>query len=247
MAQDDRSEVDAVQASYRLSMPRIKDALRPYVLIGRRVRRDRPTINKLAWAQPPSFSQFGEDQFLMRYFESQSDGFYVDVGAYHPFNGSNTFLLSDRGWRGLNLEPAPDGLAQLRRHRPRDINLPLAVASVEGEVQFSLAGAFAGIVSDERPWGDMTAATVTVKARPLAAILDDHLPTGQTIDLLDVDCEGLDLDVLRSNDWDRYRPRLVLAEALDDETRSEITAFLARVDYRLLTRLDLTLIFERTA
>lgn len=223
---------------------RLKDALRPYALIARRVRRDRPTLNKLAWAQPPSFSQFGEDRFLTRYFEDRPLGFYVDVGAYHPFNASNTFLLYDRGWRGINLEPAPEGLAQLQRHRPRDINLPLAVASEAGQVAFSMSGAFGGIVDPRRPWGDDAEPSVLVDAKPLSQILDEHLPAGQTIDLLDVDCEGLDAAVLASNDWDRYRPDLVLAEAHDQSSTSELESLMTDVGYQFKTRFDLTLIFE---
>ena len=38
--------------------------------------------------------------------------------------------------------------------------------------------------------------------RTLAHVLDEHLGS-QAIDLLEVDCEGPDLDVLRPNDWGR--------------------------------------------
>ena len=56
------------------------------------------------------------------------------------------FSLYKRGWHGLNLDPSPDGLAALMRYRPRDVNLPIAVASVEKEVGYNLAGSFAGII-----------------------------------------------------------------------------------------------------
>ena len=223
----------------------LKRLLRPYVLIGRRIRRERLTVNKAAWAQPLSFSQFGEDRFLARFFQNQSNGFYVDVGAYHPFNASNTFLLYDRGWSGINLEPAPDGLAELRRHRPRDINLPIAVAPEAGRVTYSMSGAFAGIVDEQRLWTDASGRT-TVDAMPLSEILDKHLPSGQAIDLLDVDCEGHDVAVLRSNDWDRYRPTLVLAEAHRDEDISTLNHLMEEVGYRLRSQFDLTLIYEVT-
>jgi hypothetical protein len=101
--------------------PKLRDALLPYLLAARRLRREPPRLQSFGYAQPRSFSQFGEDRFLLRYFRDQTSGFYVDVGASHPFSFSNTYLLYERGWRGLNLEPAPDDFALLQRHRPRDV------------------------------------------------------------------------------------------------------------------------------
>jgi FkbM family methyltransferase len=223
---------------------RAKDALRQYVRVAKRLRRDWPTVTDLAWSQPRSFSLFGEDRYLIHYFDQQLAGFYVDVGAFHPFFASNTYLLYRRGWHGINLEPAPAGVAALRRHRPRDINLPIAVASAEGSAVFRLAGEYAGIADDQYLWGAGGGDLITVATRTLGHVLDEHLPSGQPIDVLDVDCEGRDLDVLRSNDWLRYRPRLILAEAHSADEERDLTAFLQSVDYVPLTQLQLTLVFE---
>lgn len=225
-------------------MSRLKDVVRPYVLAARRIRHDPPTLASVAWAQQRSFSQFGEDRFLLRYFGAQPAGFYVDVGAYHPFSFSNTYLLYRRGWSGINLEPAPEALSVLKQHRPRDICLPLAVSSRVGSAPFSLSGAFAGILDEHRMWDDMGAGRITVETDRLANILDRYLPKGRSIDLLDVDCEGNDLDVLLSNDWDRYRPRLVLAEAHDADRGRQLSEFLRTVNYAERTRLELTIVFE---
>jgi FkbM family methyltransferase len=225
--------------------PKLRDALLPYLLAARRLRRDPPRLQSFGYAQPRSFSQFGEDRFLLRYFRDQTSGFYVDVGASHPFSFSNTYLLYERGWRGLNLEPAPDDFALLRRHRPRDVNLPIAVSSTVRDVQFSLAGTFGGIVDEQHMWAETEAEQITLRTQTLSRVLAEHLPTGQQIDLLDVDCEGHDLDVLRSNEWETHRPRLILAEAHGEDAREAITTFLGGVDYRLLTRIELTLAYER--
>jgi FkbM family methyltransferase len=217
--------------------------LLPYVLACRRLRRDWPSVAELAWSQQRSFSQFGEDLYLLRYFDAQMEGFYVDVGALHPFTFSNTYLLHRCGWRGINIEPAPDGAMAFRRYRPRDVNLQVAVASAEGQVPFRLAGPFAAIDDEHNPSRSMPAERIVVATRTLASVLDQHDP-GCPIDLLDVDCEGRDLDVLQSNDWERFRPRLILAEAHDDHGAGLITEFLTSVGYRPLTRLELTFVFE---
>jgi len=53
-----------------------------------------------------------------------------------------------------------------------------------------------------------------VNVLPLSLVLDSNLPVGQNIDFMSVDVEGLDFDVLKSNDWTKYRPKFVLAEIL---------------------------------
>jgi hypothetical protein len=109
----------------------LRDRLRPYRQIVQRIRRERPTLSTLALGRS-SFSQFGEDLFLASRFAGKRDGFYVDVGAFHPFNWSNTCLLYQRGWRGLNIEPDPEAIRLFERHRRRDLNVRTAVAGTPG-------------------------------------------------------------------------------------------------------------------
>jgi FkbM family methyltransferase len=172
----------------RFRLVPIKDLLLPYFLTARRLLRDRPAITELAWSRERSFSQFGEDLFLRRHFDGLADSFYVDVGALHPFQFSNTFLLYKRGWRGINIEPSPDGAAAFRRYRPRDINLDVAISSSGGDVRFRLAGPFAGIDDEHLASRSVPAESIVVPTRTLASVLDEHA-ADTPIDLLDVDCE----------------------------------------------------------
>ncbi|HEX3616086.1 MAG TPA: FkbM family methyltransferase [Solirubrobacteraceae bacterium] len=180
----------------------------------------------------------------MARFADKRDGFYVDVGAFHPFRWSNTCLLYQRGWRGLNIEPDPEALATFELHRTRDLNLQIAIANKSGEASFARSGEYAGIDGEGYLWSDREAERIKVTMRPLASVLEEHLPAGQGIDLLDVDCEGLDLEVLQSNDWQRFRPTIVLAEAHGTEGTALLTSFMESVGYQQLTRFHLTLVFE---
>ena len=74
-----------------------------------------------------SYSQEGEDLLLRRIFEHQKNGFYVDVGAHHPFRFSNTYLLYKCGWRGINIDAMPGSMRLFRRFRARDINIECGV------------------------------------------------------------------------------------------------------------------------
>src|SRR4051812_44497014 len=75
-----------------------------------------------------SWAQEGEDLVLRRFFEGQKKGFYVDVGAHHPHQYSNTFWFYRRGWRGINIDAMPGCMEGFEQHRPGDVNLELAVS-----------------------------------------------------------------------------------------------------------------------
>lgn len=169
-----------------------------------------------------SFSQEGEDLLLRRLMGERSRGFYVDVGAHHPRRFSNTTYFYMAGWRGMNIEPAPHAIDLFRRTRPRDINLGLGVAEAAGEMTYYLFDEPALNTFDETlkrqresdtPYRSVGVSRVRVER--LDRIFAEHLPIGQSIDFMSIDVEGFDLPVLRSNDWQVYRPHFVLAEALD--------------------------------
>ena len=50
------------------------------------------------------YSRWGEDSFLVDYFKNTSNGRYIDIGSFHPFRGSNTYLLYKKGWSGINID-----------------------------------------------------------------------------------------------------------------------------------------------
>ncbi len=210
-----------------------------------------------------SFSQEGEDRLIGRMLETigisprDHRGFYVDVGAHHPSRFSNTYFWYLKGWRGINIDARPDIHDEFNRVRSRDINLELGIAATEGELEFSVfkeaaLNTFDPTVARDRieNAGYERLKTVTVRTRPLASVLDEYMPPNTTIDFMSVDVEGLDLEVLQSNDWERYRPAIVLAEACDhlevtDAVESELSQFLISQGYVATSKLMHTLGFIR--
>ena len=80
-------------------------------------------------------------------------------------------------------------------------------------------------------------------------LLAEHLPAGQLIDFLSIDVEGLDLQVLRSNDWSRFRSRALLVEArgveLDSLGLDPACSFARSVGYRPVAKTVNTVIFTQ--
>ena len=82
------------------------------------------------------YSQEGEDMILQRMFGQRREGFFVDVGAHHPFRYSNTYLFYKKGWRGINIDATPGSMREFEKYRPADINLEVAVSQTPGEFCF---------------------------------------------------------------------------------------------------------------
>ena len=203
-----------------------------------------------------SFSQEGEDLFLKRYFGDQPNGFYIDIGAHHPKRFSNTFVFYQKGWSGINVDPLPNVMRLFRKERPRDINLELGISQMAGKLKYYMFNepALNTFSADEanKKNGFRNYKIIDTKfidTLPLSKVLTDYLPANQIIDFLTVDVEGLDLEVIRSNDWEKFRPRLVLVEdlkrgSLDEIQDNQVYLKMSEIGYALIGKTFNTLIFE---
>lgn len=206
------------------------------------VRRMARTMRGASSYRRESYAQEGEDLVLARLLEPVGKGFYVDVGAHHPFRFSNTFLFYRMGWRGINIDAMPGSMRLFRRHRRRDINLEIGIAERESAMPFFMFEEPAYNTFDHQAAERLSDLGKTrllgmqlVLCRPLREVLARHLPAGQRIDFLAIDAEGLDPVVLSSNDWNAYRPRVVVIEMVGVSLRgvanSSQAGFLRRWGY----------------
>ncbi len=164
-----------------------------------------------------SYSQYMEDIVLAALLQGSKDGFYVDVGANDEEYHSVTKHFYEMGWRGINIEPIPHLFKQFGKKRKRDINLNVAISENEGELNFREYPDHNGLstLSQESqiensklnlPYKDYK-----VPVRSLKSIFGEY--DVKTIDFLKIDVEGYEYEVLKSNDWDKYRPRVICIEA----------------------------------
>jgi FkbM family methyltransferase len=199
-----------------------------------------------------SFSQFGEDLAVLRLAEqfASGKGAYVDAGAYHPIFGSNTLLLYKNGWRGINIDLAPERIAEFQRARPYDDNVVACLSDKAASAKV----AHYEIPSTDRivEANDMgqqslvgckpvrfSAATTTT----LTQVIERSSFRFEDIKYLNIDCEGHDLRVLRGLDFDRCRPRIVSVEAWNLAGREAIEDFLTPYGYRIEIVIPPTIIF----
>jgi FkbM family methyltransferase len=183
-----------------------------------------------AGAARVSYSQQGEDIVVRGIFDllHLAKPSYIDIGAYHPIVNSNTYLLYLGGSRGVLVEPNPAFTPLLRSTRPGDRVLPIGIGIREDGAAdyYVIAGpgqdnTFSKTQADElvRQHGPSALqAVIKMPLRTLSHVLDEEFPTGGP-DFFSIDIEGMDLDVLKTLDWERHRPKVFCVETTAEGAR----------------------------
>jgi len=203
-----------------------------------------------------SYSQEGEDMILRRIFEKKQKGFYVDVGAHHPQRFSNTYFFYKKGWRGINIDAMPGSMKLFDKFRPRDINIEKAISNQKQMLTYYVfnepaLNGFSKEISNERNNKNnyKIIHKIEIETTTLEDILDKYLPKNQQIDFLSIDVEGLDFEVLQSNNFSKYRPKVILVEILGSNLSklydNKITQYLLHYGYQIYAKTVNTVIFKR--
>ena len=159
------------------------------------------------------FPAGSEEALKAGFFRGTATGFFVDVGANAPQDGSQSFSLEGRGWSGVLVEPQPDLAGQLRRERRARV---YAVACSKPEhagktLTLHLAGIQSSLDANFYVAGMRRAGSVEVPVMTLDQVLEDA-GAPQPLDFASIDVEGHELDVLAGFDLARWQPRLLLIE-----------------------------------
>jgi FkbM family methyltransferase len=186
-----------------------------------------------------SYTQNLEDYHLSLAFAGQRTGRYIDIGAGHPIADNVSFWFYERGWRGIAVEPQADLVALYPRLRPRDVVVQSLVGRACGEGDFHAVDRLHGFsttverhAQQARQFG-ADYRTLRVPVVTLARLCEQH--PGE-IDFLKIDVEGGESDVLAGGDWQRYRPKVIVIEAVlpgsGEPAWSEWEPFLLAQGYR---------------
>ena len=187
------------------------------------------------------YSQHGEDMVIETLLQKKR-GFYVDIGCHHPKSMSNTYRLYKKGWRGVNVDANPDLIKKFKRARPQDICVCEAISDQQQELTFYEFDSAAVSTLDEvqvegwkKKWRVVNERKVLTKT--LTDILDEQ-QIKEKIDFLSIDVEGHDFQVLKSLDFTKYRPYVIVIEMhefdITQPTNSKIYNFLLEKGYQLV-------------
>jgi FkbM family methyltransferase len=183
-----------------------------------------------------------QDDYVWQFFGCRRDGFFIEVGANDPVDGSLTWLLEQNGWRGILVEPQQRLFPLLKSQRPASEVVCAACTAPEKRGWANL------YIPDTRlnPFATLNPAlndpgVQYERAEKTEALtLDDVLERagqGRKVDFVSIDTEGTELDVLRGFNLEKHQPALLL---LEDKGRSlDLHRHLVRHGYKLVKRTQL--------
>ena len=181
----------------------------------------------------------GEDLFIVEYFKKKNNGFYLDVGCYHPIHRNNTYLLHKNGWSGINIDIHQFSIDLFNFLRPNDINLNYAVSDLNGMVEMFYQKKLSQLSTIDEQHAQISfqgnIKKSKIKSLSLDAILEKTNLIETKIDLLDIDVEGADLRVLKGFTIEKFKPELICVEIhKKDIKNSEIYKYLSNFSYELV-------------
>ena len=192
----------------------------------------------------------GEDTAVLNYFKDKKNGFYVDVGSYHPTHRNNTYLLYKKNWNGINIDTSQFSIELFNYMRPNDLNYECAVSNKNQFVKLFYQKELSQLSTTESDQAK-NVFQGNIKEKEIKAFtLDEILERGKyknsKIDFLDIDVEGADFKVLEGLSFDKFKPELVCVEIHEKEIKkSTIYNFLIDKNYELLWSGVFSHIFKR--
>lgn len=181
---------------------------------------------------PPRYSSHEEELFVRDFFGDRRDGVFVDVGASHYRDRSNTYFLEQTlGWSGIAVDPLAEFAAGYRQYRPRTRFFAMFVSDRSDEHAKLYVGQNSLFSSTQQAFTDSFTNVQRIIEAPTITLTD--LLTAERVsdvDFLSIDVELHEPQVLAGFDLDRFRPRLVCVEA-HPQVRQDILDYFTRGGY----------------
>ncbi len=208
-----------------------------------------------------SYSFGGVDLLINHFFRNQKKGIYLDIGCYHPINGSNTYLLYKKGWSGINIDLDEDSIEMFKNFRSKDYNKRVAVSDYKGKITlytYHKRSAVQTVSQKNAKHMNLDKLKqIEIECDTINSIIENSKFRDSKIDLLSIDIEGHELNALRSFDFNKYEPKLVIIEYNDPELatlefyyqkienlmESEIYKFMCNQNYKFVNWHHSDLIF----
>jgi len=175
-----------------------------------------------------SYAQNFEDVMLWRCFGHLRNGFYVDIGAWDPIVDSVTKSFYDNGWTGLNIEPNKNAFLKIQSERPLDTNIQIAIGETSGSMDFWFLPSASGMSTGNKNYADQHKEAgfevnlMSVEVRTLKEVCEEFVTS--PIHFMKIDVEGLEKQVLKSADFDVFRPMVLVIES--NEPMSTVENFI---------------------
>ncbi len=195
-----------------------------------------------------TYSQFQEDLFISNYFKNNFNGFYVDVGCYHPLKYSNTALMHNRGWKGLNIDINQTSIDLFNIARPKDLNICAALSNTNETSEFYFDHKMSPVNTLNKEFSDYCSKKISfnkfskikIQKYKFDKLVEQYNLTLPTIDFVNIDVEAHDLEVLEGFNLLKYKPKLICIELYNSKLElieQTFSNFLTKLRYKLIKKI----------
>ena len=203
-------------------------------------------------------SQFGEEKFILSFFDKGYKGKFIDIGCFHPTRHNNTYKMYKSGWRGINIDLNLLTIDLFNFARAKDININAAISDKEEiktlyfvdelNTQNTLEANHLSFLKNHHNLKEEEISQQEIKTKRLDRILDDY--NFNDIDFMNIDVEGHELHVLNSIDFLKYRVNFICIEMIDHNDQAKLineklNEILLKNDYILEKKIDFNFIFKK--
>ena len=198
-----------------------------------------------------TYSAHKEDLIVKKFFKNKKNGFFVDVGCHHPSRINNTFLLYHLGWRGVNIDMNKLSIDLFNVCRKEDTNLNYAVSGKNNIINFytNKEHSLTSSILKKSNFEKFKYKKI-IESKTLISILEKTKYKNKQIDFLNIDAEGVDFQVLKSLDFNIYKPKLICIEMWRTNPKKSIKhnniyKFLKNKNYKLIATAAANCLFAK--
>ena len=203
-------------------------------------------------------SQFGEEKFILSFFDKEYKGKFVDIGCFHPTRYNNTYTMYKSGWRGINIDLNPLTIELFNFARVKDININAAISDQEEtkklyfvdelNTQNTLEANHLSFLKNHHNLKEEEISLQEIKTKRLDKILDNY--DYKDIDFMNIDVEGHELNILNSIDFLKYNIKFICIEMIDHNDQAKLinkklNAILIKNDYFLVKKIGFNFIYKK--
>ena len=207
-----------------------------------------------------SNSQFGEEKFILKHFNKNFKGKFLDIGCFHPTRNNNTYKMYKKGWRGMNIDLNPLSIDLFKLARPKDINICTAISDKKSVKNLYFLGDLdtkntieenhTNFLNKEFSINNKDIGTKKVKTETLNHILEKY--KYYKIDFMNIDIEGHELKALKNFNFKKFDIKIICVEIINHNKKSilvnkQLIKFLKIKGYILQDKVAVNYIFKKKA
>jgi len=206
-----------------------------------------------------TYSMFEEDKFINDYFKNKPKGFFIDVGCYHPLDGNNSYILYKRGWNGINFDINQYSIKLFNFLRKRDINIHSGISVKKKKLTMYYRKEINMLNTLDEKMAKIHFRNgykkKPIQVNTLNFFISKYFKKLDKIDFLNIDVEGVELDVLKSLNFKNYKPQLICIEIHNSKKMydtnynylksNNIYKYLINKKYKVIWKNKYSFIFER--